>query len=315
MVDRDLRPPVEPVAGLVEEIHDVRHLAEDIQQLAQRDSSQALAARLGEPVPERAVGQLHPDDQPGLELPGAEVRQQVGVADRPEDADVGHLSPAESSGEPDDLEGDPEAAGGLGTPDVARASRPDPVQQAIAGQRFGTRSIRIGPGDRWRAPLMFAILPWLAGPRPVGTGVGIGQRGEAEASRGCYDGDVRNAASRGPSGGTGVLGKGPDIAWPSGSGGFPGRILSSLHVPYRRCLFPSRSRPRVPSDREAMASMGARLAATPTLHTLGWVTLVRQDRRLVGRMLRLPSARPRCHDHGPFGAIERGRRRWRARSS
>ena len=46
MVDRDARPSLELVPRLVEEVDDLRHLAEDIQQLAQRDPRQPLGLDL-----------------------------------------------------------------------------------------------------------------------------------------------------------------------------------------------------------------------------------------------------------------------------
>ena len=59
------------------------------------------------------------------------------MADRAEDAEIGQLSPPEAAAEPDDLQGHPQPARCLGAPDLARASRPDPGQQAIARHRLG----------------------------------------------------------------------------------------------------------------------------------------------------------------------------------
>ena len=68
------------------------------------------------------VGQLHADDQPVADLPGAEGGKQVGVADVFNDLQGIEFQVARALAQADELQGDLEAAGRLGLPDLAEAA-------------------------------------------------------------------------------------------------------------------------------------------------------------------------------------------------
>ena len=81
---RPVRSPT-PVAGLVEVVDPLGRLGQGLDQLLAGDAAEAGVPGLEESVPERAVGQLHGEDQPLVVDPRPERREQVRVADRPRD--------------------------------------------------------------------------------------------------------------------------------------------------------------------------------------------------------------------------------------
>jgi len=92
VLDPQALTAVDRVPGAVEIIDRVGDGVQVAEELSARDAAQALAIRLEEAVPERAVGELHADDQEVLDLPGAVDDQQAGVPDAPRDLQGAQLA-------------------------------------------------------------------------------------------------------------------------------------------------------------------------------------------------------------------------------
>ena len=117
------------------------HVAE---QLVARDAGQALRAALLEAVPEVAVGQLHDDDELAVDDVEAFEREDERMADGLDALEgleflLGALAVLAGGVEVavDELDGLEQAAGGLGFPDFAEAAAAQPLDQPVAGDRFG----------------------------------------------------------------------------------------------------------------------------------------------------------------------------------
>jgi hypothetical protein len=136
MKNRDPGHPVELVPGLMEEVDHVGRLAQGFKQLSHGDSCNALLREFPPAIPERSVSEFHAEDEQVIGGPGTKIRQEIGVPDRAQDSEIAQLAPSEPAGGANQLECDRKAAGGLGTPDLARAAKPDPLQQTITRDRF-----------------------------------------------------------------------------------------------------------------------------------------------------------------------------------
>jgi hypothetical protein len=94
----------------------------------------ALGLGLAEAVQQGAVGQLHRDDEEVADLPGPEHRKQVGVPDELHGGQGAHLDAARLVPQPDELQGQMEAAGADGTPDLAEAAASQQSDQFVIGE-------------------------------------------------------------------------------------------------------------------------------------------------------------------------------------
>jgi hypothetical protein len=125
----------------VEGLGGLLHVAEE---LVAGDAGHAAGAALLVAVPEVVVGQLHDDDEQAVDDVVAFQREDVGVADGLDAREglellLGAVAVVAGGAEvaEDELDGLVQAAGGLALPDLAKAAAADPLQEAVAGDRFG----------------------------------------------------------------------------------------------------------------------------------------------------------------------------------
>jgi hypothetical protein len=117
-----------------------------LQQFVPGDAGVADCLGLTQPVKEGAVGQFRGDDEEAIELPGAEDGQEVSVADALHDLEGAQLRFPRSLPKADQLQGDVEAAGPVGPPDLAEAPAAQRSDQLVIGQGALAPSEEEAPG-------------------------------------------------------------------------------------------------------------------------------------------------------------------------
>src|SRR5262249_53409323 len=148
-------PAVDRVPRAIEVIDRVGDGVQVTEELSAGDPAHALDIRLEETVPERAVRQLHADDQEILDLPGSVHDQQAGVLDAPGDLQGAQLAGPEIGGEVDELQRDAMTAGGLRFPHFGDPAAAPLCYQPIPGD------LRVAPQNRVEGP---GVTLWLHGP-------------------------------------------------------------------------------------------------------------------------------------------------------
>ena len=144
--------PRDRVLVFIEIIDRVGDGAEVAEQLPARDSTQAPPDRLQEAVPERAVGELHADDQKVVDLPGLEDPHERRVADVPSDLQGTKLAGTQVGREVDQLQRHARAVGRLGFPDVGKTAASAPLDQAIPGDPLGGLQHPVVDSESHRQP-------------------------------------------------------------------------------------------------------------------------------------------------------------------
>jgi len=133
MLDADPFTTIEVVDMTVQVIDPLGRLGQVLDQFLGRDSGTALLPNPMKPIGQRAVGQLHADDEETFPLPRPEQGEQVRVADPLDRFQRPGLDAPLTAGQANKFQGDHDPARRLRLPDLAKPTLSEALEQSVAG--------------------------------------------------------------------------------------------------------------------------------------------------------------------------------------